>query len=122
MLLGSQKNLLGLSCEEATAKFRDHYRDPLFVHRLRQEFYTLRKSPGEKMIDFASRFETLAHRLNLDDADSIAIIPHFIACLPSTLASQLQLHSVSRPEAPISEIIRLAISLESAAGSAPPPL
>ena len=73
------KNLLGLSWDDATTKFRDHYRDPLFIHRLRQEFYTLRKSPGEKMIDFASRFETLARRLNLDDTDSIAMIPHFSA-------------------------------------------
>ena len=114
------KNIINLSWEEATAKFRDHYRDPLFIHRLRQDFYTLRKSPGERMIDFASRFETLAHRLKLDDDDSLAIIPHFIACLPNPLASQLQLHSVSRPGALLSEFIRLAISLESAISSPSP--
>ena len=104
-------NVLNLSWDRASATFISRYRDPLRQQKLLSQFYSLRKLPSEPMRTYAARFEQLTHSLGLKN--STTLVPQFIASIPDPLATHLQLHAVSNPALSLSDIIRVAISLES---------
>jgi len=89
-------NLLQLPWRTASQRFLDRFRDPLQLHRLQAEFYTLKKHFHESMLVFSTRFERFVHRLRLEGP---CLIPQFISCLPQVMATQLQLYSITRNRA-----------------------
>ena len=60
---------------------------------------------------YTARFEQLTHSLGLRHSSNL--VPQSIASIPELLATHLQLHAVSNPELTLSDVIRVAISLES---------
>ena len=98
---------------EASQSFLFRFRDPLYLHCLQTEFYTLRKKSGEKMLAYTAKFERLAHSLGLRDSPSLT--PQFIALF---LTSELQLFFLSSPEISFSKLLQTAITLDSGLTSA----
>ena len=84
---------------------------PFYFNKLQGEFFTMRKSPKENMLAYASKFERLAHKLGLHDSSTL--VPQFLASLPSSLATQLQLFVLSSTSPiSLSAIIQTAVSLD----------
>ena len=110
-----RENLLNVPWEGATERFLCRFRDPLHIHRLQSEFYTLRKKPQEKMLSYTAKFERLAYSLGLRESPSL--IPQITASLPVPLSSQPQLFSLSSPDVSFSRMLQTAISMDSASSS-----